>query len=85
MLATTQVTIEYGENGDTFVTTPFQLLQWKHALGLEEQGMTMSRGRKVSTHLRKMMGLKRSITVSYLKLWVTETLEQVNKQLEIAA
>ncbi len=68
--------LEYNEAGDTFVTSAFQLLQWKHALKLEKLGMTMSRG-KVSTHLRKLMSLKRTATVDVLIEWVTGALATV--------
>jgi outer membrane biogenesis lipoprotein LolB len=70
--------LEYNDAGDTFTTSCFQLLQWKHALALEEKGMTLSRGRKVSTHMRKLMGLKRSTPISYLREWVTGALETAN-------
>lgn len=73
--------LEYNDRGDTFVTTAFQLLQWKHALKLELLGMTMSRGQKVSTHLRKLMHLKRSCPVSYLAEWAAGALDHVNKQM----
>lgn len=66
----------YNEAGDSFSTSCFQLLQWKHALGLEKLGMTMSRGRKVSTHLRQLMKLKRNTPVDYLIEWVTGALEE---------
>lgn len=82
-IALTRITLEYDDRGNTFVTTPFQLLQWKHALKLEALGMTMSRGRKVSTHLRKLMKLKRTTPVDYLIEWVTGALDHVNKSLGV--
>jgi hypothetical protein len=39
-------------------TTPFQLLQWKHAIKLEKLGMRISRGRKVTPHAARFFGLK---------------------------
>lgn len=83
-LAVSLVTLEYDDRGNTITTSPFQLLQWKHALKLEKLGMTMSRGRKVSTHLRKLMHLKRTTPVDYLIEWVTGALDEVNKNLGIA-
>lgn len=75
MTVATPFTLDYGRG--TFETSVFQLLQWKHALKLEKVGMTMSRGRKVSTHLRKLMGLKRTASVDYLIEWVELVLAQV--------
>jgi len=69
--------LEYNDRGDTFTTSAFQLLQWKHALKLEKLGMTMSRGQKVSTHMRRLMGLKRSTPVDYLIEWVEGVLEHI--------
>jgi hypothetical protein len=43
-------------------TTPFQLLQWKHAIKLEKVGMQVTRGRKVTPHAKKFFGLKRNVT-----------------------
>jgi len=69
--------LEYDEAGNTFTTSAFQLLQWKHALKLEKLGMTMSRGRKVSAHLKRLMNLKRNTPVDYLIEWVTGALTTV--------
>jgi hypothetical protein len=69
--------LDYGRG--TFTTSVFQLLQWKHALRLEAKGLTMSRG-KVSTHLRKLMGLKRTATVEYLSEWVESVLAQLTEE-----
>lgn len=41
----------------TASTTPFQLLQWKHAIKLEKLGLRVSRGRKVTPHAAKFFGL----------------------------
>ncbi len=73
------IEIEYNSDGSTFQTTEFQLLQWKHALRLEAKGLTMSGGRKVSTHLRKLMGLPRSYPIEQLQVWVEDTLESVKE------
>jgi hypothetical protein len=76
--AVVPVQLEYNDRGDTITVSAWQLLQWKHALRLEAKGMTMSRGRKVSTHLRRLMNLKRNTPVSYLSEWVEGALDAVN-------
>ena len=76
------VQVEINEAGDTITTSNFQLLQWKHALLLEAKGMTMSGGRKVSTHLRKLMGLPRSYPIENLIDWVKDTQAAVEAALE---
>ena len=81
----TPVEIAFNDAGDTFMTSPFQLVQWKHALRLEAHGMTMSRRVEVSTHLRKLMGLKRTVPIAELSAWVESTLDDVNEQLGVAA
>jgi len=73
------VVVEINDAGDTVTTTPFQLLQWKHALKLERVGLTMSGGRKVSTHLRKLLGLKRTTEVEVLEAWVQDTLAAIEE------
>ena len=82
MSTVTTVEIAFNDAGDTFMTNHFQLLQWKHALRLEAKGITMSRGQKVSTYLRKLMGLKRNYPIAELSAWVEATLDNVNEQLE---
>jgi hypothetical protein len=73
------VIVEINNAGDTVTTSPFQLIQWKHALKLEEKGLTMSRGRKVSTHLRKLLGLKRTTPIGDLQAWVEATLDAIEE------
>ena len=75
MSLTQTITLDYGQG--TITTTPFQLLQWKHALKLESKGLTMSRGRKVSTHLKQLMGLKRTTKPEYLLEWVESVIATV--------
>lgn len=41
----------------TVNVTPFQLLQWKHAISLEEKGIKNSRG-SVNAHVGRVFGLK---------------------------
>lgn len=72
------VVVEINEAGDTITTSPFQLLQWKHALRLEAVGMTTSRG-KVSTHLKKLLGLKRTTKPEVLQAWVQATLDAIEE------
>lgn len=69
---------------DTFVqTTIFQLLQWKHALRLEiNTGMTMSGGRKVSTHLRKLLKTPKRYRIEWLLHHIEESLKDITEQLE---
>lgn len=81
MLAS-KVVVEINDEGDTLTTTVFQLLQWKHALKLEKVGLKMSGGRKVSTHLRKLLGVKRTYPIDALEQWVQDTIDAVE---EVAA
>lgn len=78
------VEIECDEHGRTITTSDFQLLQWKHALRLEKAGMTMSGGRKVSTHLRKLLGVKRNYPIDSLIEWVESTQAAVQAAREAA-
>jgi hypothetical protein len=78
MSATQVIQIEINPEGDTISTTLWQLTQWKYALKLEAQGITMSRGRKVSTHLRKLLKVKRTYPIDCLSEWVEATIAQVN-------
>ena len=81
---TMQFELEYNDRGDTFTTSLFQLLQWKHALRLEAKGMTLSRGQKVSTHLKRLMNLKRNTPISYLSEWVEGALAESEKALGVS-
>ena len=45
-------------------TTPYQLLQWKHAIRLEAKGLRVSHGRKVTPHVRRFFGLRPRAPVS---------------------
>jgi len=46
------------ENPDAFLTTPFQMLQWKAAVNLEGRGLKHSRGRSVTAHVKRTLGLR---------------------------
>lgn len=78
----TPIEIEINDAGDTVKTTIFQLLQWKHALRLEKVGLKMSGGRKVSTHLRGLLGVKRTYPIDDLQTWVEDTLNAVEAALK---
>jgi hypothetical protein len=78
MSVTQVIQIEINPEGDTISTTLWQLTQWKYALKLEKTGLTMSRGRKVSTHLRKLLKVSRQYPISKLSDWVEATIAQVN-------
>ena len=77
---TLQVQI-YGFTNELVVTTRFQLLQWKHALRLEiDTGMTMSGGRKVSTHLRKVLKTPKQYRREWLLSHVEESIKDIDSQ-----
>ena len=78
----TTINITVEDTGAQFSATSFQLLQWKAALKLEAKGLTMSRGRKVSTHLRKLTGLGRKATIDQLYNLVFDMITGYNQQLE---
>jgi len=62
-------------------TTPFQLLQWKHAMQLElSTGMTMKGGRKVSTHLRKLLKTPKNYPTSDLLAHIRNSLKDIEQQ-----
>lgn len=44
----------------TNAVTPFQLLQWRGAVKIESRGMRVTRGRKVTPHVKRFFGLKRN-------------------------
>jgi len=50
--------------------TPFQLLQWKHAIRLEDMGIKHSRG-SVNAHAGRVLGLpkrtKRAVTLEHIE------------------
>jgi len=81
MIATQNVQI-YDFDGSLVVTTPFQLLQWKHALSLEDKGLTMSGGRKVSTHLRKLLSTPKGYPKEQIRAYISECLDDINGQFE---
>ena len=80
--ATMQVQI-YGFTNELVVTSRFQLLQWKHALRLEiDTGMTMSGGRKVSTHLRNLLKTPKEYRREWILAHVEESIRDIDDQFE---
>ncbi|MCP4928371.1 MAG: hypothetical protein GY918_04865 [Gammaproteobacteria bacterium] len=70
-------------------TTIYQLIQWKHALKLEQEGLTMSGGRSVTAHVRQFLFGKRKGSPNRKTLYaiictvlkeVTEQAEQANQE-----
>jgi hypothetical protein len=61
-------------------TTPFQLLQWKHAIRLEEKGIRVAR-RSVNAHAARAFGLpprsKRSVVLEHVEA-ALEACKQAN-------
>jgi len=63
---------------DEFITVPyFQLLQWKHAIGLEMKGLKFSRG-SVTAHVRR----KLSAPKGYKREWIFEHLKECCKDIK---
>ena len=57
-------------NSKPVIVTPFQLLQWKHAIRLEEKGIRVAR-RSVSAHAARKFGLpprsKRALVLEHVE------------------
>jgi hypothetical protein len=67
------------------VTVPmFQLLQWKHAIGLEMQGLKYSRG-SVTAHVRKKLSAPRSYKRADLHKHLVDSIDDINKQMKETA
>lgn len=67
------------------VTVPlFQLLQWKHAIGLEMQGLKHSRG-SVTAHVRKKLSAPRSYKRADLHKHLVDSIDDINKQMGVSA
>lgn len=81
-MLTTQVNI-YDWNDQLVTTTVFQLMQWEAALRLElKTGMAVSRGKKMSTHLRKVLSAPRSYSVQELHGYIKSCLDEVKAQID---
>lgn len=67
------------------VTVPlFQLLQWKHAIGLEMKGLKMSRG-SVTAHVRKRLSAPRSYKREDIHKHLVDSLDSIQKQMKETA
>lgn len=71
-----------GYKGQLVTFNMFNLLQLKHALGLEMKGLTLSRG-KASTHLKKLLGCPRNYPVADLHKFISDSIDSINKQLGV--
>lgn len=62
----------------------FQLVQWKHALHLEQKGLTHSRG-SVYQMLRKKLSAPKTFSLDDMSRYIDGTVESINQQLGRAA
>ena len=73
----------YAFDNSLVQTTRFQLLQWKHALRLEiDTGMTMSGGRKISTHLRRKLKTPAQYPIENILQHITTCIEDIDAQVQ---
>ena len=68
-------------NGELVTVPRFQLLQWKHAIGLDMKGLKMSRG-SVTAHVRKILSAPRSYKRADLHKHISDSIDSINKQME---
>ena len=80
-IATMQVQIE-DYNEELVVTTPFQLLQWKHSLALEMKGLTNSRG-SVYRFLLEKLSAPKSFDIASMHNYISQCIESINEQLGV--
>ena len=80
-IATMQVQIE-DYNEELVVTTPFQLLQWKHALHLEMQGLSNSRG-SVYRFLMEKLSAPEGFLIQDMHNYISGCLADINQQLGV--
>lgn len=73
----------YDYKGELVTVPRFQLLQWKHAIGLEMKGLKMSRG-SVTAHVRKRLSAPRSYTRADLHKHISDSLDSIEKQIKEA-
>jgi hypothetical protein len=59
-------------------------LQWKHAIGLEMQGLKHSRG-SVTAHVRKKLSAPRSYKRADLHKHLVDSIDDINKQMGVSA
>ena len=67
---------------DELVELPvFQLLQWKHAIGLEMKGLKNSRG-SVTAHVRRKLSAPKNYPRKEIHKHLSDSLDDINKQLQ---
>ena len=71
----------YDHQGELITVPVFQLLQWKHAIGLEMKGLKMSRG-SVTAHVRKRLSAPRSYKRADLHKHLCDSLDSINEQID---
>lgn len=71
----------YNHQGELITVPFFQLLQWKHAIGLEMKGLKMSRG-SVTAHVRKRLSAPRSYKRADLHKHICDSLDSIQAQLD---
>ena len=67
-------------NGE-FVTSTFQLIQWKGALKLQKLGMSHSSGHRVSAHVKRNLGVPMNTKIDVVIRLVQNILDEVHKQM----
>ena len=82
MSALTQIVQIHDWNDELVQVRLFQLIQWKHAMALEEKGMPVAR-RSVTAHVRKALSAPRSFTRAQLINYITESIDDINQQLGV--
>ncbi len=76
------VRVEIPLSDGTFaLTNTFQLLQWKHAIGLEMLGLKMSRG-SVNAHVKRILKLPKNTKRKDVQAYVAYCLDSVMEQME---
>lgn len=74
----------YDFKGELVTVPHFQLLQWKHAIGLEMIGLKMSRG-SVTAHVRKRLSAPRSYKREDIHKHIVDSLDDIHKQMKETA
>ena len=77
-------TVRIEDYNEELVEVPlFQLLQWKHALRLEQKGLTHSQG-SVYSMLRKKLSAPKTFTLDMMEHYISGCVDSINEQLEVA-
>lgn len=72
--------VEFEDFNGALIKVPiFQLLQWKHAVGLEDKGLKFSRG-SVTAHVRRIMSIPRKIKREAIVEYLSAILAEVDAQ-----